>query len=91
MRDYYNEREIMIVIHEMVDEVAMRIRLHHVAAGKIALAISYSRDIEEKGFKPQIQFPRQTNCTKDLNPQFEKLFKKYWKGQPIRQIGTSLV
>ncbi|RJS62384.1 DNA polymerase [Bacillus sp. PK3_68] len=86
LRDYYNEREIMIVIHEMVDEVAMRLRLHHVAAGKIALAISYSRDIEERGFTHQTQLPRQTNCTKDLNTQFEKLFKKYWRGQPIRQI-----
>ncbi|WP_182917199.1 hypothetical protein [Bacillus sp. PK3_68] len=48
LRDYYNEREIMVVIHEMVDEVAMRLRLHHAAARKITLAISYSRDIEER-------------------------------------------
>ncbi|MGG6448270.1 hypothetical protein [Pseudobacillus badius] len=86
MRDYYNEREILIVIHEMVDEVAMRLRSHRVSAGKIALAISYSRDIEERGFKHQMQLPRHTNCTKDLNTQFEKLFKKHWRGQPVRQI-----
>ncbi|MFL0365605.1 hypothetical protein ACH0BF_21580 [Pseudobacillus sp. 179-B 2D1 NHS] len=55
MRDYYNEREIIIVIHEMVHEVAMRLRLHHRAAGKIALAISYSQDIKERGFKHQTQ------------------------------------
>ncbi|MEK4031341.1 hypothetical protein MKZ02_22830 [Pseudobacillus sp. FSL P4-0506] len=82
IRAYYNERAIMIVIHEIVDEVAMRLRLPHVAAGKVTLA----QDIEERGVKHQMQLSRQTNCTKDLNTQFEKLFKTYWRGQPIRQI-----
>ncbi|WP_083711306.1 Y-family DNA polymerase [Domibacillus epiphyticus] len=86
MRDYYVEQEIIVVIQEMVDEVAMRLRAHNSAASGIALGISYSKDIEERGFKHQMLLQRSTNSTKELAVSFIQLFKRYWRGQPVRQI-----
>nr|WP_211272837.1 Y-family DNA polymerase [Domibacillus antri] len=86
MRDYYSEQEVVLVIQEMIDEVAMRLRRHQAAASGIALGISYSRDIEEKGFRHQMLLPRSTNSTKELAVYFMQLFKRYWRGQPVRQI-----
>ncbi|MGG6447381.1 hypothetical protein [Pseudobacillus badius] len=76
---------IFFIAYEMVNEVSMGLRSHH-AAGKIALGISYSRDIEERGFKHQVKLARQTNYSKDLNTQLKKLFKTCWRGQLVRQI-----
>ncbi len=86
LRDYYREDEIMIVIKEMTEDVAMRLRQHGAAAAGIALGISYSRDIEDRGFRHQIVLPRSTNKTAELCEHFVRLFKKYWDGQPVRQI-----
>ncbi|WP_095407480.1 DNA polymerase [Pseudobacillus wudalianchiensis] len=85
-RYYYMEEEIVLVIREMVDEVAMRLRANNVAAGKVALGLAYSRDIEEKGFKHQRLLHRGTNSTKELTVYFIQIFKCYWRGQWVRQI-----
>ena len=85
-RDYCWKEEIMIVIREMVDEVAMRLRTHNLAAGRVALGLTYSRDIEEKGFKHQRLLHKSTNSTKELTVYFIQIFSCYWRGQPVRQI-----
>ncbi|WP_018395835.1 UV-damage repair protein uvrX [Bacillus sp. 37MA] len=89
MRDYYKENEITIVIKEMVDEVSSRLRKHGVAAAKIALTVSYSRDIEERGFNKQMQLPKNTNHTMELTRHFIQIFRQHWQGQPVRQIYVS--
>jgi DNA polymerase V len=86
MRDYDVEGQIIIVIKEMVDEVAMRLRRHRVAAHEIALGVSYSRDIGDRGFRHQMQLQRSTNSTQELAMHFIRLFKQYWHKQPVRQI-----
>ncbi|MCP3764567.1 Y-family DNA polymerase [Domibacillus sp. A3M-37] len=86
MRDYYHEEEIIIVIKEMTEDVASRLRRHGVAASGIALGISYTQDIEDRGFKHQVLLPRSTNATAELAGHFTSLFKKYWMQQPVRQI-----
>ncbi len=89
MRDYYKDNEITIIIKEMVDEVSARLRKHGVAAAKIALTISYSRDIEERGFTKQMQLPKNTNHTMELTSHFIRIFRQHWQGQPVRQIYVS--
>lgn len=86
MRDYYNEGEIIIVIKEMTEDVANRLRKHGVAAAGIALGISYTRDIEDRGFRHQVLLPRATNTTAELAAHFVRLFKQHWNQQPVRQI-----
>lgn len=86
LRDYYKKDEIFVVIREMVDEVATRLRTHKLAAGRVALGITFSHDIEEKGFKHQMLLPRDTNSTRELYIYFHHIFKKFWAGQPVRQI-----
>lgn len=89
MRDYTDLGELFIIIQEMVDEVAARLRKHHVSASKISLSISYTRDIEERGFAHQVQLDRCTNNTMELTSNFKRLFQKHWKGQPVRQVNIS--
>lgn len=86
MRDYYHELEIIIVIKEMTEDVASRLRRHGVAASGIALGISYTRDIEDRGFHHQVLLPRSTNSTAELSAHFVRLFQKHWMEQPVRQI-----
>lgn len=86
MRDYHRADEIIIVIKEMTEDVAMRLRQHGVSAEGIALGISYTRDIEDRGFRHQVLLPRSTNQTAELSSHFVRLFKKHWHGQPVRQI-----
>ncbi|WP_442853531.1 hypothetical protein [Bacillus sp. FJAT-27231] len=50
----------------MVDGVVMRLRVNNVAAGKVALGLAYSKNIEEKGFKNQRLLHKRTNSTKKL-------------------------
>lgn len=86
LRDYEEAGEIIIVIKEMVEEVAMRLRRQGSAASGIALAVFYSRDIEDKGFRRQILLPRSTNSTAELSHSFIRLFRAHWQGQPVRQL-----
>lgn len=89
MRDYYKLKEIHIVIREMVDEVAMRLRAHKLTTARVALGITYTKDIEAKGFRCQMTLDRGTNGTREILTSFQLLFKKHWHGQPVRQIYIS--
>ncbi len=86
MRDYTTATEIIVVIKEMTEDVAMRLRRQGAAASGVALAVLYSKDIEDKGFRHQTILPRSTNSTAELSKAFIRLFNSYWQGQPVRQL-----
>lgn len=87
-KDYVNRQEIKIVIREMAEQVATRIRKHHCQTGCITLSVGYSRNAEERGFSRQMKIPVTSNSKKLVQYCFD-LFAKYYDGQAVRNIGIT--
>lgn len=86
-RDYYKRQEIKIVIREMAEQVATRIRKHHCKTGCVSLSISYSKHEESAGFSRQLKIPSTSNTKKLVAYCFE-LFDKYYEDDTaVRSIG----
>ncbi|WP_394456821.1 Y-family DNA polymerase [Leuconostoc suionicum] len=89
-RDYSQRAEIEIVIREMADQVATRIRAHQKQTCLVSLFIGYSFSESEKqeshGFRKQCRISP-TNDTNTLMAVMINLFRKYWRGEIIRHIG----
>lgn len=89
-RDYSKQSEIEIVIGEMADQVATRIRAHQKQTCLVSLFIGYSFAESEKqkshGFRKQYRI-NPTNDTNTLMAVMIELFRKYWRGEVIRHIG----
>ena len=87
-RDYIKQHEIEIIIREMSDQVASRLRQHHVEAGVLHLTVGFSRSSTEKGFSHQIKM-NDSNSTKKIAEVSLDLFRKYYQGQPVRSVTIS--
>lgn len=89
-RDYHKREEIEIVICEMADQVAARIRSHKKQASLVSLFIGYSFSESEKqgshGFRKQLRIDP-TNDTRKLMKIMTQLFAQHWHGEVIRNIG----
>ncbi|MBZ5984107.1 Y-family DNA polymerase [Leuconostoc gelidum subsp. gasicomitatum] len=89
-RDYHKREEIEIVIREMADQVASRIRFHQKQATIVSLFIGYSYAESEKqsshGFRKQLRIDA-TNDTRKLMKIMIQLFEQNWHGEVIRHIG----
>lgn len=92
-RDYYEAKEIKVVIREIGEQVASRIRAHNLRAGKVELYIRYSftePTYEEgnHGFSVQRKIVP-TSTSHDLVAQLYALFDQHWHGEPVRCIGVN--
>ncbi|WP_349549755.1 Y-family DNA polymerase [Leuconostoc pseudomesenteroides] len=89
-RDYKKREEIEVVIREMADQVATRIRSHKKQTCLVSLSIGYSFAESEKqgshGFRKQLRIDP-TNDTRKLMSIMVALFEKHWQGEVIRNIG----
>ena len=84
-RDYTVQYEIEVVIREMADQVAARLRKYSAEAGVIHLTIVFSHEVADKGFSHQVSiFP--TSISKSIIEVCLHLFRTYYKGQPVRKI-----
>jgi DNA polymerase V len=90
MRDYSGRHEILIILHEMVDEVAARLRKHHVRCIVAGLSIGASKD-RLGSFSVDRKLSRPSNLTHELIIVFEELFLAHWRGEPVRQIYVNCV
>ncbi|WP_349535073.1 Y-family DNA polymerase [Leuconostoc citreum] len=89
-RDYKRREEIEVVIREMADQVATRIRAHQKQTSLVSLFIGYS--FEEcqiqghHGFRKQLRIDP-TNDSRTLMKIMVDLFEQHWQGEVIRNIG----
>ena len=88
MRDYHKVSEIKIVIREMAEQVATRIRTKGLQTGCVHLGIVYSRDEQEKGFSRQIKIDP-TNDSRVLSQHCLRLFDKFYEGQIVRNVSVT--
>ncbi|AQY49672.1 DNA polymerase IV 2 [Listeria weihenstephanensis FSL R9-0317] len=88
-RDYPNHREVEIVIREMVEDIAMRLRREHAESAVVHLAIGYSRYSTRKGFSHQMKI-HPTDSSKKIAVYVLHLFRKHVVHEPIRSISVQL-
>ncbi|MEG0254619.1 Y-family DNA polymerase [Vagococcus sp.] len=88
LKDYVNVNETRIVLREMAEQVATRIRKRHLQTGCVHLSIAYSKNDMASGFSRQITVPK-TNSSKELAGHCLYLFNKFYTGGAIRHIGIN--
>ncbi|MCT3354125.1 DNA polymerase, partial [Lacticaseibacillus paracasei] len=89
MRDYTQAREIEVVLSEIADQVAGRLRHHQVQGEVVSVGIGYA-DAEEagtSGFGAQMKIDP-TNRTDDLIRAARYLFHSKWNGHAVRNVSV---
>lgn len=87
-RDYTNPDDIEIVIREMTDANASRLRKHQLVTTTVRLTIGYSRDSFHAGFNRQMRIEA-TDSSQKLANYLIQLFRKYYEKIPVRTINVS--
>ncbi|MFD1430573.1 Y-family DNA polymerase [Lacticaseibacillus mingshuiensis] len=90
-RDYALQSEIELVIKEIGEQVAARLRHHHKQAGSLSLGIGFSYAASEEdgrgGFNGSMRIAP-TNRNDAINAALLQLFRARWEGQVIRNIAV---
>lgn len=87
-RDYHDPQEVVIVIQEMAEEIAMRLRKQHVNTSVGHIGIRYSKFSVKSGFRHQMKVDA-TSSSKELVGYFLTLFWKYYENEAVRQVELS--
>lgn len=87
MRDY-TKQETILVVKEMCDELAIRLRKINKNCGCVHLGIGYSNAVDG-GFFHQVQLLVPTSINSDLFKGISYLFNTYCEDKPIRRICIS--
>lgn len=87
-RDYTDPYDIEIVIRELTEENAMRLRKHCLVTSTVKLTIGYSKYITQSGFSHQMAIEA-TDSSKKLITYMIDLFKKHYKFYPVRIINVT--
>ncbi|MBO1305625.1 Y-family DNA polymerase [Enterococcus sp. 669A] len=86
-RDYRGE-EMPLVIREMAEQVAIRLRRKQAKTATVSLSIGYSKNELEKGFSRQLKITP-TDNTDQLTGHLLHLFDKFYDGSLVRNISVS--
>jgi len=91
-RDYTRRNEIEIVIKEMADQVATRLRRSGAKAEVVSLWIGFSMGYVDRsgsrGFHQQMKVPA-TNSSKQIANYLLQIFDRHYKYQDIRNVGVN--
>lgn len=87
-RDYIDPQDVKIVIREMTDANASRLRKHKLATTTVKLTIGYSRNNSDPGFNRQMSIEA-TDSSQKLGDYLIQLFCKYYNGNPVRTVNVS--
>ena len=83
----YSKDEAPLLIKEMVDDLALRLRNEHRLTSKIGVYIGYSK--LQGGFSRQMSLLGATDDSEKLLEAVMEIYNMYIKDIPIRQIGIS--
>ncbi|EFP0886701.1 TPA: Y-family DNA polymerase [Listeria monocytogenes] len=86
--DYHDPFEVVIVIQEMVEEIAMRLRKQHVNTSVVHIGIRYSKFSVKSGFRHQMKVDA-TSSNKEIVGHFLTLFWQYYENEAVRQVELS--
>lgn len=87
-RDYHNRREIEVVLAEMAEQVANRLRKAHKKATVVSIHIGFSKVEMKKSINAQKKI-EPANLTKTMVNHVLDLFHQKYSSGAVRQIGVS--
>lgn len=87
-RDYHNQREIEVVLSEMAEQVAIRLRKAHKKATIVSIHVGYSNIEMKKSINAQMKI-EPANLTKTMVNYVIGLFRSKYDSGAVRQIGVS--
>lgn len=89
-RDYQRAAELEIVIREVAEQVAARIRKHQYQATQVSLYVGFSNHsiaTGSSGFTKQMRITA-TNNSQELTKAVLTIFHHEWAGEPVRHIAV---
>ncbi len=84
----YNEVSIRLIISEMVDLLAARLRANKKQTTVIGFGISYSKEINS-GFYHSLKLDTPTDSSKEITKFCNIIFDRYYDFLPIRKVSIS--
>lgn len=88
MKDYVYPHEVEIVLREIIEQVASRLRRKHYQTKCISISMGYSRNESHNGFSRQMSIPP-TNNSRVLFEYALELFRKHHNGCAVRNISVN--
>nr|WP_298703107.1 hypothetical protein [uncultured Veillonella sp.] len=86
-RNYDKQHEIELLLAEMAEQVAIRLRKTHQLAQCVSIYIGFSKEVAQRPLQGQMKIPP-SQLTDDLVAHVKTLFRKHYKGGAVRQIGV---
>ena len=89
-RDYDNPTEIAVIIREIGEQIASRLRAKHLVTNQISLGlgVGYHNPTDSQGFHVQMTLPS-TNSNAQITQALRQLFTTHYHGEVIRHIAVS--
>lgn len=89
-RDYIEVEDIMTIILEMCEDIAMRTRLARRAGRTIHLSVGYSKSVYGGGFSRSCSLEEATNETLQIYKVCQHIFREHFQHRPVRRISISI-
>ncbi|HEM4148107.1 TPA: Y-family DNA polymerase [Streptococcus suis] len=86
-RDYVKQRDIEVVLSEMAEQVAIRLRRAHKKASTVAISVGYSRHEMKTPINCQMKI-EPTNNTRILTDSVLGLFRSKYRSGAIRSVAV---
>ena len=90
MRDYNLREEVKVVLLEMCEDIARRVREEYKAGRTISLGIGYSKIAFGGGFRRSRTIEEATNDTMKMYDVCKELLDENHNGQAVRQVSVSI-
>lgn len=91
-RDYTRQDQLELVLREIADQVATRLRSSHLKTGCVAVSVGYSKGYIDKqgrtGWRKQMKI-QLSNNNKTLSEYVLQLFRSEYNAQDVRHVGIS--
>lgn len=89
-RDYRTIEEIKVILLELSEEVAQRVRAKNYRGNTVSVGVRGADFENPTGFHRQVKLTSPTNFGMDIFKVAFKLFCEHWDGLPIRSAGITL-
>lgn len=89
-RDYHTKKEIYVVISELSEEVARRVRKQNYLGRTVSIHVQSNNFVTRQGFNRQMTLDEPTQLGKVIAQSAKTLFNQHWSGYPIRAVGVNL-
>ncbi|WP_017472321.1 DNA polymerase IV [Amphibacillus jilinensis] len=88
--DYQREADIKVVLRELSEEVARRVRRQDYLGMTVSVNLQSHRFGSKEGFNRQLALTEPTQLSSKIYQAAVILFSRHWEGYPVRGIGLTL-